>query len=70
MARHSAPGCTANDRAGDDPQPLPPDMPGESECCESGCERCVWTVYQEEKREYERRYAEWLQRHPEAFPGD
>ena len=52
----------------DDPAPIPPDMLLDSECCESGCERCVWTVYQELKMEYERRYAEWLLRHPEARP--
>lgn len=52
----------------EDVAPVPPTMPRDSECCESGCERCVWTVYQEEKLEYERRYAAWLQRHPEERP--
>jgi hypothetical protein len=52
----------------EDVAPVPPVMPMDSECCESGCERCVWTVYQEERREYERRYAAWLQRHPEERP--
>lgn len=52
----------------DDPAPTAPEMPMESECCESGCERCVWTVYQEARRDYERLYAEWLNRHPEAAP--
>ncbi|MFH1815876.1 MAG: oxidoreductase-like domain-containing protein [Pseudomonadota bacterium] len=51
-----------------DPAPVPPGMPMDSECCESACERCVWTVYQEDKLEYERRYAEWLIRHPEHAP--
>ena len=50
----------------DDPPPVAPDMPLDSECCESGCERCVWTVYQEDKQDYERRYAEWLSRHPDV----
>lgn len=54
--------------AADDPAPVPPDTPHDSECCESGCERCVWTVYQEDKLEYERRYADWRTRHPEAIP--
>ncbi|WP_374336541.1 oxidoreductase-like domain-containing protein [Methyloversatilis sp.] len=52
----------------EDPAPVPPVMPMDSECCESGCERCVWTVYQEEKLAHERRYAAWLKRHPEACP--
>jgi hypothetical protein len=52
----------------EDPAPIAPDMPSESECCESGCDRCVWTVYQEHKLDYERRYAAWLARHPEARP--
>jgi hypothetical protein len=31
--------------------PLPP---GDGECCGNGCERCVWTVYQEQLEAYRR----------------
>lgn len=54
----------------EDPPPQPPEPPGENECCESGCEACVWTVYQEAKLAYERAYADWLLRHAEALHDD
>lgn len=31
-------------------KPLPP---GDYECCESGCDRCVWDIYREELQEWE-----------------
>lgn len=46
----------------DDPAPQPPDPPQDGECCESGCENCVWTVYGEARRRYEVDYAAWLER--------
>ena len=46
----------------DDPAPLPPDAPQEGECCESGCEDCVWTRYSAARRDYESAYAAWLDR--------
>ncbi|WP_221796494.1 oxidoreductase-like domain-containing protein [Oceanobacter mangrovi] len=33
-----------------DDKPLPP---GDNECCESGCDRCVWDIYREEVAEWE-----------------
>lgn len=32
-------------------KPLPP---GDFECCESGCSRCVWDVYLEDLQEWKR----------------
>ena len=29
-----------------------PTPPGEYECCESGCEPCVWDIYYEDMREW------------------
>ncbi len=31
-------------------KPMPP---GDYECCESGCERCVWDVYREDMNEWQ-----------------
>lgn len=33
-----------------DAKPLPP---GDYECCESGCDRCVWDIYREAMQEWE-----------------
>ncbi len=43
----------------DDPEPLPPEPPGDNECCESGCERCVWTVHAEAMDAWRAAHAEW-----------
>lgn len=45
-----------------DPAPQPPEPPQDGECCESGCEDCVWTRYADARRAYEAAYAEWLAR--------
>jgi len=31
-------------------------------CCGSGCEPCVWDLYQEAKLEYQKKLAEWKAR--------
>jgi cytochrome-b5 reductase len=41
-----------------DEKPLPP---APAECCESGCELCVWDVYFEELRKWQERQAEQKQ---------
>lgn len=40
-------------------KPAPPEKPLPSDCCDSGCERCVFEVYADELARYERRLAEW-----------
>jgi hypothetical protein len=40
-------------------KPVLPEKPLPSDCCESGCERCVYDVYADELARYERRLAEW-----------
>lgn len=34
-----------------------PTPPGEYECCESGCEPCVWDLYYEDLREWQQEQA-------------
>ena len=55
---------------GDDPKPQPPEKPGAAECCEAGCDRCVFDVYADELELYRVALARWQARHPErASPG-
>jgi len=42
-----------------DPPPIPPEKPLPSDCCESGCERCVFDIHAEELAHYERQLAAW-----------
>ncbi|TAN07990.1 MAG: oxidoreductase-like protein [Rhodanobacteraceae bacterium] len=53
-----------------DPKPLPPEKPLPGDCCESGCDACVFTVYAEQMEEYAQRLAAWRERHSEAQAGD
>ncbi|HUM94425.1 MAG TPA: oxidoreductase-like domain-containing protein [Candidatus Competibacter sp.] len=49
--------------AGFSPPPIPPKPPVEGECCERGCERCMWVYYREALQRYETALAEWRRRH-------
>ncbi len=50
----------------DDPPPRKPEPPLPSECCESGCDPCVYDTYAEELDWYRKALAAWRERHPEA----
>lgn len=52
----------------DDPRPVAPEKPLPSDCCEGGCDSCVFTVYAEELAHYEQALAEWKDR--QAGGGD
>src|SRR6185312_16736355 len=45
-----------------DPRPRPPEKPLPGDCCKSGCEACVFTVYEEEMEDYAQRLEDWHQR--------
>ena len=47
-----------------DPKPEPPREPEPGECCQSGCEPCVYDRYWEALERYEQSLREWLLRHP------
>jgi hypothetical protein len=50
-----------------DPMPQPPERPGDDECCESGCDRCIWIAYSEARNRYRVELAAWQQRQRERL---
>ncbi len=45
--------------ASNDPKPLPPDRPGDNECCQSGCDPCVFDFYNDEMDRYRQELKAW-----------
>ena len=43
----------------DDPMPQPPEKPLASDCCDGGCDRCVFDLYEEELAAYRRQLEAW-----------
>ncbi len=41
------------------PKPQPPEKPLPQDCCESGCDPCVFDQYAEELDTYHQRLANW-----------
>ncbi|WP_232346447.1 MULTISPECIES: oxidoreductase-like domain-containing protein [Cupriavidus] len=48
-----------------DPRPVPPERPGDNECCQSGCDPCVFDFYADEMERYRAELRAWEARHPE-----
>lgn len=46
-------------RTSHDPRPLPPEQPGDDECCRSGCDPCIFDLYQRELQYYREALAAW-----------
>jgi hypothetical protein len=46
----------------DDPEPVKPEAPEPWQCCQSGCEPCVYDRYWEALTHYERALAAWRAR--------
>lgn len=53
----------------DTPRPLPPERPLPGDCCDGGCDRCIFDLHAEAMAEYARRLAEWEAAHPTNKPG-
>lgn len=72
MARMPPDGLTGTppDRAdaAPDPAPIRPQKPFPLDCCESGCDRCVFEIYADELAHYEAALAAWRARHPGIDP--
>lgn len=45
-----------------DPRPEPPERPLPGDCCNSGCDRCVLDVYEEQMEAYRKALQRWEQR--------
>jgi len=45
-----------------DPEPVAPERPLASDCCDGGCDRCVFDIYEEELADYRVRLEEWRRR--------
>jgi hypothetical protein len=52
----------------DDPMPEPPLEPELEACCGSGCDPCVFDVYELAMERYRQALRAWRERHPEAPP--
>jgi hypothetical protein len=53
-----------------DPMPTPPQRPEPDECCNGGCERCIFDVYADAMDRYEAELAAWKARHPGLSTGE
>ena len=53
-----------------DAPPKPPEKPLPADCCEGGCDRCVFVVYAEELEHYQQALAEWRERQSAREAGD
>ena len=51
----------------DDPEPQPPVAPEPWECCQSGCDPCVYDLYWQAMERFERALHDWkLRRNPSS----
>ncbi|WP_136414085.1 oxidoreductase-like domain-containing protein [Herbaspirillum sp. ST 5-3] len=48
--------------AQNDAPPVPPEKPGDEECCRSGCEPCIFDLYAQELERYRTALAAWEER--------
>ncbi len=55
--------ATATDRP-----PSPPQKPLPFDCCESGCDRCVFAIYADDLAHYHSALAAWRARNPGRDP--
>jgi Oxidoreductase-like protein, N-terminal len=53
-------------RIDNDPPPAPPERPSLDDCCRSGCEDCVFTLYEEALECYRAELAAWEKRRADA----
>ncbi|CAG9260792.1 Oxidoreductase family protein [Paraburkholderia unamae] len=55
----------AHPRPDDDPRPQPPECPNNDDCCHSGCDPCIFDLYDEEYGRYRTALAAWEAREAE-----
>jgi hypothetical protein len=49
-------------RPEDDPRPQPPERPDDNACCQSGCDPCIFDLYNDEVTRYRADLKVWEQR--------
>lgn len=49
-----------------DPEPQPPREPALEDCCQSGCDPCIFDVYQDALERYRLALQQWQARQAEA----
>ncbi|NIE68937.1 oxidoreductase-like domain-containing protein [Burkholderia sp. Ax-1719] len=49
-------------RPEDDPRPQPPERPDDNACCQSGCDPCIFDLYNDEVTRYRANLAVWERR--------
>ncbi len=49
-------------RPEDDPRPQPPERPDDNACCQSGCDPCIFDLYNDEVTRYRADLAGWERR--------
>jgi hypothetical protein len=52
----------------DDKQPTPPIEPALEDCCHSGCDPCIFDIYQDALERYRMALHEWQARQPRSKP--
>jgi oxidoreductase family protein len=57
---------SAGDGDASDPMPRPPPRPDPEDCCNGGCVRCVFDMYEDAREAYEAALRAWRERHPQA----
>lgn len=62
MAGSSVTIASMSHDAAPDPRPSPPEKPLPADCCDGGCDRCVFDIYAEELERYEQQLAAWRAR--------
>jgi hypothetical protein len=53
-----------------DPMPEPPPRPDLDDCCGSGCDPCVFDLYDRAMEQYRQALQDWRSRHPVATVGE
>jgi hypothetical protein len=59
---HALRAAMPDDRTDDDPRPEPPERPAPEDCCGSGCDQCVYELYEDALDRYRAKLAAWEQR--------
>ena len=52
----------------DDPPPRPPSRPDADDCCQGGCARCVYDLYEDAMDRYRAELAAWQARRGTMLP--